>query len=268
MRSFVSLFLFYALGLTGLTGLVLYIMPPGRVAYWTDWRLLGLGKDQWEAIHILFGVLVIFLAAWHFYLNWKPFKRYLGSTRAPSKVLVSLTLITVALTVLAIKDLPPASLLMSLQERFEASWHKPAVPPPVPHAELLSLEAIVKREGLSLPKTMQVLEARGFKIPSSQMSLKELARLNKTSPADLYLIIITQKQSPFTARGSGAPVITHPGKRTLKEVCELFGLDRKTCEGILKKHGVRPDWNSPLRELAFSHGVTPWDIMKWLRENR
>ena len=268
MRSFVSLFLFYALVLTGLTGIVLYIMPHGRVAYWTHWRLLGLGKDQWEAIHILFGVLMILLSAWHFYLNWRLFKRYLGSRRAPSRVFVSLTLITVVLTVLAIKDLPPASLLVNLQERLKESWPKPAVPPPVPHAELLSLEALAKREGLSLSKVIQALEAQGFRVPSSKMPLKELSRLNKTSPADLYLTIITPKPGSSKDKSSGTPLLTSPGRRTLKEVCEFFGLDRKTCEDILKKHGVQPEWDRPLREIAFSHGIIPREIVKWLRERK
>ena len=32
------------------TSVVLYIVPHGRVAYWSEWRLLGLGKEQWGAL--------------------------------------------------------------------------------------------------------------------------------------------------------------------------------------------------------------------------
>ncbi len=267
MRSWVSLFLFYSAGLVILTGLVLYIMPPGSVAYWTDWRLLGLGKDQWESIHILFGILMMVLAIWHLYLNWRPFKRYLGSTKVPSKPFVSLTLLTVILTALTIKDLPPASWLVSLQAHFKNSWPQPAVPPPIPHTELLPLEALVKRENLSLEETLRFLEAKGFKIPSSRMTLKELARLNKSSPADLYALIIRHKHSSSIRPGKGT-AISHPSRRTLKEVCAFYGLDRRTCEEILKAHGVTPEWDRPLKEWTFSYGITPWDVVEWLQEHQ
>ncbi len=126
MGSWISTFLFYATVLVILTGMVLYIMPPGRVAYWTDWRLQGLDKDQWEAIHILFGLLMMFPAVWHLYFNWKPFRRYLGSLRAPGKAFVSVTLATLILASLAVKDLPPASWLMALGARLKASWGNPS----------------------------------------------------------------------------------------------------------------------------------------------
>ena len=33
--------------------MVLYIEPHDRVAYWTEWRLLGLGKQHWDGVHAL-----------------------------------------------------------------------------------------------------------------------------------------------------------------------------------------------------------------------
>ncbi|MFH1952450.1 MAG: DUF4405 domain-containing protein [Pseudomonadota bacterium] len=38
-----------------LSGIILYIAPPGRVANWTSWQVWGLGREQWVAIHTIFG---------------------------------------------------------------------------------------------------------------------------------------------------------------------------------------------------------------------
>ena len=32
------------------SGVILYVTPQGRVAHWTGWTLLGLGKEQWRAL--------------------------------------------------------------------------------------------------------------------------------------------------------------------------------------------------------------------------
>lgn len=193
MRKLVSTFLLYTVGLTTITGLVLYFMPPGRVAYWTDWRFIALDKDQWEAIHIIFGFLMFFLALWHLYLNWIPLKGYLGSLKAPSKAFIASTLASVILVLLAINNLPPASWLMELRAQLKSSWGKPPVPPPIPHAELLSLSALLKRENISQNKALAFLNKHGIKVPSSQMSLKELARINHTTPAAIYSLLLKLK---------------------------------------------------------------------------
>jgi hypothetical protein len=40
-------------------GMILYIEPHGRVAYWIKWNLMGLEKDQWGNIHIFSGLLIL-----------------------------------------------------------------------------------------------------------------------------------------------------------------------------------------------------------------
>jgi len=50
-RAFVTLLTTFCFVVLVLTGFVLFVEPHGRVAYWTDWRLLGLGKQHWDGIH-------------------------------------------------------------------------------------------------------------------------------------------------------------------------------------------------------------------------
>jgi hypothetical protein len=44
LASFLTLFGFLIMALTGL---ILYIMPAGRVAYWIHWEMIGLSKTGW-----------------------------------------------------------------------------------------------------------------------------------------------------------------------------------------------------------------------------
>ena len=61
LRKITSLTLLLSFVILVLTSIVLYIVPEGRVAYWSDWRLLWLSKTQWGDIHTNSGFL--FLAA-------------------------------------------------------------------------------------------------------------------------------------------------------------------------------------------------------------
>ena len=56
-RAFISLVLTFSALVMLVSGLVLYVMPEGRIAYWNDWRLLALDKEQWGAIHTLTSLL-------------------------------------------------------------------------------------------------------------------------------------------------------------------------------------------------------------------
>ena len=68
LLSFIILFI---------TIVVLYIVPQGRVAYWADWRLWGLTKEQWGNVHINIGLLFLLSIFLHIYYNWKALLAYL-----------------------------------------------------------------------------------------------------------------------------------------------------------------------------------------------
>jgi len=79
-RVFISFGLFIALLMMLVSGVILYISPPGRVANWTDWRMIGLTKRGWQNQHIIFGFSFLILSLFHlFFINWKAFLSYLKS---------------------------------------------------------------------------------------------------------------------------------------------------------------------------------------------
>ncbi len=71
-RAFTSLSSLVSFILLLFTGIILYIQPHGRVAYWIKWNFLGLEKDQWGNIHIFSGLLFLVAGGFHLYYNWKP----------------------------------------------------------------------------------------------------------------------------------------------------------------------------------------------------
>lgn len=51
-----------------LTGLVLYIAPHGRIAYWAEWRFWGLTNSEWRNIHINLALLFLLTIFLHIYI--------------------------------------------------------------------------------------------------------------------------------------------------------------------------------------------------------
>ena len=77
IRRISSLTVLLSFILLFITIIVLYIVPHGRVAYWADWRLWGLTKEQWGNIHINIGLLFLLSIFLHIYYNWKALLNYL-----------------------------------------------------------------------------------------------------------------------------------------------------------------------------------------------
>jgi len=86
IRQITSLTAFTSFVLMLITSLILYISPQGRVAYWADWRLLGLDKTQWSNLHINLGVLFLLAVFLHIYYNWKPILSYLKNKARELKI--------------------------------------------------------------------------------------------------------------------------------------------------------------------------------------
>ena len=86
LRKIVSLTALLASFLMMLTGLILYIAPQGRIAYWSDWRLWGLDKTAWGNVHINMGFLMLIVISLHIYYNWKPIVSYLKNKAKEIKV--------------------------------------------------------------------------------------------------------------------------------------------------------------------------------------
>ena len=73
LKKAVSLTLALSFLVMSYTGIMLFFTPKGKIAYWTDWTLLGLSKTQYTDLHITTLFLFLTSGIWHIYYNWSSF---------------------------------------------------------------------------------------------------------------------------------------------------------------------------------------------------
>jgi len=181
MRGLVSLVSFLAFLGLGLTGILLYIVPQGRVAYWVNWRLIGLTKDDWAHIHTLLALLFLIAAVFHIVLNWKPLWRYVAGRAESGPPLIkelTLAVIVSALFLLgAMLMLPPFSYVVDMGQAAAAkdSWViSEDYEPPFGHAEEVSLRTFCSRMNINLTEAMAALKKQGINFDSQRRTLAEI----------------------------------------------------------------------------------------------
>lgn len=81
------------------------------MAYWTDWHLLGLTKEQLTAVHTTNSFLFVVMGLLHTYYNWKPIKSYLKNKAKQLRVFngnsVAASLLVGVFAVGSVLDIPP-----------------------------------------------------------------------------------------------------------------------------------------------------------------
>ncbi len=277
-RSFTAFLVTWAFAVLTVSGIVLYIVPQGRIAYWLHWSLFGLGKDGWGELHMLFGGIFIVAGALHLYFNWKPFKNYLaarvaGQLTLKRELLYSL-LATLLIGTLSVLRLPPASWVFELNAYLKDGWSDAAAStPPFGHAEELSQAGFAKRQGIDLSAALQQLSQQGVSIGSPNDSLESIARANAITPASLYAVIkpLEQAAAPVSDTVVWSATLveerfagTGIGRKSLTEIAALLNLPLAQIQQRLALQGVAPEPQQSLRELAEARGSSPIDLMKQL----
>ncbi|MCP4600437.1 MAG: DUF4405 domain-containing protein [Proteobacteria bacterium] len=193
-RTTISLTTAWMFLVMGITGLVLYMVPQGRIAYWVDWHFLGLSKTDWGDIHIVTSILFLVAGGWHLYFNWKTFlghlRRKLAQGVRMRKELYITIFITAFVVVSALWHIPPLGYLIDLNEAIKNSWiEDETYEPPFGHAELLSLKRFCRKTDIDIDKAVTKLAQMEIKVTSSDETLKEIARNNNVSPKDIFEMI-------------------------------------------------------------------------------
>ncbi len=239
-RAFTAFLVTWAFLVLTVTGVVLYIVPQGRVANWTQWALLGLSKDSWGDLHILFGALFILAGALHLWFNWKPFRNYLaerikGHLELKWELLTSLAT-TLLLAALSVANLPPASWLFDLNDDIKAAWAGlPGGEPPFGHAEDVALATLAKRAEFDLASALAAWRAAGIRVADERSTLLRLAETNATTPAVLYAHI--PRSAPSTTE---APVTKAMALDPLavEERLSGSGIGGKSLETFAREQGL------------------------------
>lgn len=257
-----------------ITGLVLYFVPEGRVAYWTDWTLWGLTKIQWGNIHILSSIMFLVAGSFHIYFNWKVPWSYLkdkvkGGVRLKKELALS---VAVMLWVIigGIYPHQPISWLLDFNEYLKDAWViSKEYEPPFGHAEEVSLSSLTKKTDIPLDKALAELKKQGYTAQPNQ-SILEIARANGLTPMGVFAVI---KKHQVAAKAAAGTVYTEQmveekfsgsgiGQKTVADIAALTGVSAKTITAHLAALGwdMKPD--EGLKQAAGRWKVTPLVFLK------
>ncbi len=194
LRGFISLLTALSFLIMTVSGVILFIAPQGRVAYWLDWSLLGLSKSQWGDMHITTSLLFALAGLWHTWLNWRALVSYfqdkVSKVLALKAELAVAALITLFCTIGGIYKTPPLSYLLDFNEYLKDSWIKAAEDEPViSHAELMPLNRFLQKVDIELELALAELEKQGIKVEGPDQKLLDISRKNGKSPAAIYKLL-------------------------------------------------------------------------------
>ncbi len=292
VRGLTSLALTAAFLLLAITGTMLYLSPQGKVAHWVGWRMAGLDKEQWSAIHMVSGFLFIVLSGIHLAFNWGVFRRYLrerkpssrpgpaahddrkpAEGRRPGRELVLVIAATALLVAGTLGEWPPFSYVVDLNDHIRASWEARSAPAPYPHAEASTLAAFARRTGVPLEVLKERLARLGLASPDNQTTLAETAKALGLTPEALFERLdlpaapgapaMTRAQTP-AGHGTG----TNLGRRSLEELCLERGLDLEEALAALDKAGIPARAHDRLKDIATGAQCTPAAIVALIEASR
>lgn len=280
------------------TGVALYFTPQGRVAHWTGWRMAGLDKDQWAAVHMLSGLLFLIAAGFHLYFNWEVLVHYI-KTKSGLHLKLEMVLALIIAVILVsgtLMELPPFQYVVDVNDRIKNYWEARSVPAPYPHAEASTLEDFAKNMSLPLEDLKNRLADLGLSGVSSSMTVKEASDQLELSPITLYkrlgysvLVGRLGRGSAGFIRGTGSgvratgmdsfgsPFNFGGGRRgdagsgwgwqSLRQVCRTQEIDLQLAIDALASNGIRADGDDKIRDLANEAQLRPSEIISMIRGN-
>jgi hypothetical protein len=274
-RGFITLLSFTSFLIMSITGIVLYFVPQGRIAYWVDWRFLALTKVDWGNIHIVSSILFAAAGMYHIYYNWTPLINYIYNKISHGVKLKKELAITAALSLFVVVGsiylIPPVNYVIDFGEYLKGSWVVSAeYEPPFGHAEELSLKVFAKKMNINLDSAVTELKAKGVVVNDVKDSLGKISKMNNTNPMNLYMVIRKfEKKSEYARKASYTPesveeqfANTGLGRKFLSQICENTGVDILSAKATLSKNNFEIKEDETLKEAANRYDLNPLDILK------
>jgi hypothetical protein len=262
-RAFTALIVLWSFIIENVTGIVLYIVPPGRIAHWTNWKLWGFTKEQWAALHTIFGYIFLIFAVIHIYYNWKPILNYIkkkvkAGLRMRMELTVSL-IISILVFVATAVSIPPFSTVMDFGTKMKNSWEESSQEPFVPHAEEMSLEEFIEQIGIPQDEALKLLENKGIRVQNPSLSIKDIASDHNTSPVAIYEIL---EKEPAKKKQSGRGY----GWKTLENVAQELGIPLQDIMTFLQSEGIEAKKDDVIRDVAEKNGMTPYELVEMIQK--
>lgn len=287
-RAFISLNTTISFIVLIVSSVILYIMPPGRDAYWTDWKLWGLSKDQWGALHTVGGLAFVIFGIIHLIpYNWKVFWNYIISKirknlNKKAEMTAALVL-NVLIILVCVFNWFPSSTIMDWGASLKNSWVSTSARAPYGHAESETIEVLAQRLGFNLPAALKLFEEKGLAVDPAK-TLKFNAEQNKMKSTELYELLAPLLPGGMPARGGRgegqALTAENPqgepagglregggwGRKTVKSYCDELGIEPAVAIEKLKAKGIEAKPGSNLRELGDKAGLSPIQIAQFIKD--
>ena len=184
-RKTSSLTLFLSGIMVFISSMVLYVGPPTHVAHFSDWLFAGLTKCQWNALHVMSGLLFIIAMFFHIYFNWNAMLSYMKDRKRKIVLLTRPFVVSLFLTAYvctgAVLELPPMGQIIEWIRSIKISHVQKYGSPPYGRAENASLANIAGYMGWDAEKCLASLRKNGFRVMSSEQSIKSIGKENGVS---------------------------------------------------------------------------------------
>lgn len=280
-RRLISLTTFIGFIFLASSGIMLFVSPQGRVAYWAGWTMLGLSKDQWASVHTTFMILFLTVGIWHIVLNWRPIVGYLKDRTRKVRLTRPEFLTSLGICVVCfagpLLGLPPFQQLLDASEGIKAYWEGTHGSPPWGHAEESPLDRFCERIGgfrgstgggrvtVDCDAAVEALEAAGVSVDSRTDRIIDIATANGVTPQAIADIVLSVGETSgggdrFPRPGSGL------GRITLRQYATQFELDVNELLEILESGGLEVDPDERLRDAGDRLGTDPLGILEALNQ--
>ena len=270
LRKIISLTALLVFLIVVYTGVILFFVPEGRVAYWVNWKMLGLTKTQYAEIHAVACLLFLVVSILHIYLNWKSIVNYLKNS---SKKIIIMTpnfvvafFITVIFLFGGLYKFTPFDKFLKIGTNAEEYWSEIYGEPPFGHAELVGLKSFCSKMNIDYNKAVKLLENEGIVLKEENETLLDIAERAGMTPAEIYEVIKKAKK-PDASENTEIITPSGLGKKSLAKVCSEYSIDLKKAMETLNERGFSVNPDMLIKDIAAQKGVLPTDIYKYISTN-
>lgn len=277
-RTFTSLMLTWSFLVLILSGSILYIAPPGRIANWSIWRILILTKTQWQSIHTL--TALIFLLGGLFHLlkfNWKTFWAYMAKKGESGWRYRNELAASIVLSFLVfggtLFEWQPFAYVVAEGDRLKNSWATPADEPPIPHLETVDMNRLAEQFKVPVETLTVTLKENAMPVTGPEQTLTELGKEYGRTPQEIYSVL--QKSAPnspekLTQIGTGetshtASGTTGLGSKTIAQTAADLGLNTEIVLERLRSHEIQANAQDTVRTAATKNNMKPYELVELLK---
>ncbi|MCP4725159.1 MAG: DUF4405 domain-containing protein [bacterium] len=212
-RGFTAFITFLSFIVMTVSGLILFLVPKGSVASWTDWRIFGITKTGWEGVHDIFMIVFLISICMHIFFNWRPLLNYIKgrnstTVRLKKELIIAVCLITL-IAVGSVQQVQPFWSVMKLNDLIKDYWKNTSTSPPVSDAEKLTLSELSVLTQIPLSVYNSIIKEKRLILPEGKPTFEEIAQANEKSPEELYKII--------SAAIDSINIVVEDGKETDKD---------------------------------------------------